>query len=68
MGALMSGACPLVDAAGNQNNAHPEHVLCRKAILSRGVLQVTIPVLRTPPLTLTAKLRANLSTYYFGSS
>ncbi len=34
-------------------------------MLSRGVMQFTILVLPTPPVRLTAKLRANLSTYYF---
>ena len=49
---------------GRHNNEQLEHVV---GGLSRGVLQFPILVLLTPPLRLTAKLRANLSTYNFRS-
>lgn len=49
---------------GKYNNAQSEHVVKG---LSRGVLQFSILALLTPPLKLTAKLRANLSTYNFRS-
>lgn len=53
---------------GEQNIAHLEHFIRMRSTLVRGVLQFAAPVVLTPPLTLTTKLRVKLSTSYSPSS